>query len=36
MAGRRGRLFDQLAAVVIYEMCIAEPTATVSRSSFEV
>jgi hypothetical protein len=30
--GRRGRLFDYIAAVVIYEMCAEEPTATVSIS----
>ncbi|CAM6099776.1 unnamed protein product [Calypogeia fissa] len=28
---KRGRLFDHLAAAVIYEMCVEEPTATVSH-----
>lgn len=28
--GRRGHLFDYTCAVIIYEMCIEEPTATVS------
>jgi hypothetical protein len=29
---RRGRLFDELAAFIIYEMCMEEPTATVSNA----
>lgn len=29
---RRGHLFDYTCAVIIYEMCVEEPTATVSHS----
>lgn len=28
--GRRGHLFDYTCATIIYEMCVVEPTATVS------
>lgn len=32
--GRRGHLFDYSSAVVIYEMCVQEPMATVSPHIF--